>query len=733
MQNTEPPQEYICPITQGLLEDPYTDRQGISYSKESIIEWLKNNNISPSTRSPLTVQDLTPNLALKSLVEQWKKNHSDYDKVFVQEDSLTNRDVSNNIENIVVFDKDTNSTSIQLRAPDLPSDEDRLPVTFIVCVDTSGSMGGPAVIKGEEDSGLSILDLVKHAIKTLINNMNKDDKITLITYNSSANIECESVKMDICGKSIVDSILDKLVPSGTTNIWDGLFKSMETINVNTLNPYIMLFTDGQPTVSPPRGERYYLSKYIDEKGVKAPLYTYGFGNSLDTELLNDISLSGNGRFGFIPDIGFVGTIFVHSQANILANMANNVTIQIEGEIQKQDILGNYKTTITSWGAEIEIGSVQFSQEKTIVINKIIESKNINVKYRDLRNNNQYTASNIIKNDKKNIQNHLDNYARLFTINKIYECISIKENNNSESEISFILKEISDYLNLEKYKDRQKIKDLITDVENEITKALSNEYYNKWGKKYLFSILNAHLNQECNNFKDPGIQGYCTTLFSKIRDKADDIFINLPPPKPSRNTYNYGRNQNCVSAPVNMSTFHNSSGPCFAPWCRVELSDGKFKRVDSIKRGDKIKSIDPNGNNTESEVICVIETEIENSRCKMSILEPSNLVITPWHPVRIEGKWKFPENINLSEERDCEKIYSFVLNRNHIIYINDVQCITLGHGIQNNNVVSHEYFGTRKVVLDLQKSSGWVNGIVKLNKNSLIRSSATGRVVGMNID
>ena len=74
-----------------------------------------------------------------------------------------------------------------------------------------------------------------------------------------------------------------------------------------------------------------------------------------------------------------------------------------------------------------------------------------------------------------------------------------------------------------------------------------------------------------------------------------------------------------------------------------------------------------------------------------------------------------------------------MNRNHIIYINDVQCITLGHGIQNNNVVSHEYFGTRKVVLDLQKSSGWVNGIVKLNKNSLIRSSATGRVVGMNID
>lgn len=37
-------------------------------------------------------------------------------------------------------------------------------------------------------------------------------------------------------------------------------------------------------------------------------------------------------------------------------------------------------------------------------------------------------------------------------------------------------------------------------------------------------------QLCNNFKDPGIQHYGGKLFTYLRDKADDTFINLPAPR-----------------------------------------------------------------------------------------------------------------------------------------------------------------------------------------------------------
>ena len=42
----------------------------------------------------------------------------------------------------------------------------------------------------------------------------------------------------------------------------------------------------------------------------------------------------------------------------------------------------------------------------------------------------------------------------------------------------------------------------------------------------------HLHQQRNNFKDPGVQHYGGAFFSKIADEADEIFLSLPPPKPS---------------------------------------------------------------------------------------------------------------------------------------------------------------------------------------------------------
>merc|ERR1719329_1499421 len=64
-------------------------------------------------------------------------------------------------------------------------------------------------------------------------------------------------------------------------------------------------------------------------------------------------------------------------------------------------------------------------------------------------------------------------------------------------------------------------------------ALSkDEWYAKWGVHYLPSLMCAHLSQQCNNFKDPGVQAYGGGLFANLRDEADDIFCSLPPPKPT---------------------------------------------------------------------------------------------------------------------------------------------------------------------------------------------------------
>ena len=167
----------------------------------------------------------------------------------------------------------------------------------------------------------------------------------------------------------------------------------------------------------------------------------------------------------------------------------------------------------------------------------INSECINISYVDMRNNKNYDILSYEINNEERIDNNIVNYIRLIMIENIKKCIQIK-NNNVQTDINIILEEtvntLTSYLGINRHNNY--IQDLIKDVSLEIRKAFYPEYYNTWGKKYLLSILTAHLNQECNNFKDPGVQHYGLPLFNIIRDKADEIFIQLPPPKPSRIVY-----------------------------------------------------------------------------------------------------------------------------------------------------------------------------------------------------
>jgi hypothetical protein len=54
----------ICPITQDIMREPVIDKEGNTYEKSAILEWLKTNNKSPITRNVISASELIPNRAL---------------------------------------------------------------------------------------------------------------------------------------------------------------------------------------------------------------------------------------------------------------------------------------------------------------------------------------------------------------------------------------------------------------------------------------------------------------------------------------------------------------------------------------------------------------------------------------------------------------------------------------------------------------------------------------------
>ena len=71
MRAQAPPRSFICPLTRDIMRDPVIDRQGYSYDKSALVEWLELNQISPMTREALQVDELVSNRALKEAIEDY--------------------------------------------------------------------------------------------------------------------------------------------------------------------------------------------------------------------------------------------------------------------------------------------------------------------------------------------------------------------------------------------------------------------------------------------------------------------------------------------------------------------------------------------------------------------------------------------------------------------------------------------------------------------------------------
>lgn len=67
---------YICPISHDVFYDPVTTIDGQTYEKMEILRWfLDGNETSPLTGKKLKSLDIVPNIILKNIINDWKKEY----------------------------------------------------------------------------------------------------------------------------------------------------------------------------------------------------------------------------------------------------------------------------------------------------------------------------------------------------------------------------------------------------------------------------------------------------------------------------------------------------------------------------------------------------------------------------------------------------------------------------------------------------------------------------------
>lgn len=692
--------DWLCPISYNLMRDPVIAPDGYSYERNAITQWLTANPVSPLTRAPMTVADLVPNRALRATIEAYL--------VANPELPLPSPTAA---PSVAFRSAPTTVTGKTFRAPDgkqylhvrvaAPPTGERQPLILFPIIDNSGSMGeSVGGAGGIEDMGFTRLDLVKHAVRTMAAILGPNDLMGIASFSAEAKIVLTPLAMNDVGKARVADALESIRPEGATNIFDGVKKAAALLAdpaYASHNIVAMLLTDGFPTVNPPRGIVPSLA------GVRRPdrwaLHAFGFGYNLDSALCTEVAQWGGGLFGFIPDATMVGTVFINALAHVLSTANLDTTF-------------TYRASVAAPLETVAVGPVSYGQPRDYLF--------------EVQGESQLNGAPVSSGDPEHVlvhQMYKDAIRRALSICKTSGVGAAALNSAvavlNEFEVTF--RDLADPF------VQALVKDIKATKEGEGQIGMAPAHFGRWGEHYMRAYLRAQELQQCMNFKDPGLQIYGGELFHALQDEGDRAFCDLPPPKPSARRYDaYSHTMaSQMISPANMALFHNASGGCFAPETLIRRPDGSHTMITELKRGDSVWT--PTGS---ALVRALVVCGSFNRAQPMTKLD--GLVITPWHPVRRHSTpstpWQFPADIAGYSDRLIPVVYNLVLDSGHIVLADGWEALTLGHGF-TEPVAAHEYFGTQRVITDLEKQPGWDDGRPTFKNLKAIKHGVTGCIIG----
>lgn len=868
------PPNFQCPITSDLMNDPVIDPDGNSFERSAIIEWLKIDLTSPLTRKPLRPEQLISNKALQEAIQEYCAKHppaqsplQSLPSVFGDASAVAAApggplvSHKNDLRLVTTFHAASSSLHVTLNAPSVG----QRPPSDVVCViDVSGSMQQVVDIRdanghSTEQFRLSRLDLVKHAMTTIIHTLGPLDRLAVVSFSNTASVVFDLLPMTEQGKATALVAIKRLRPQQMTNLWDGVLRGMNLLKqaVEQRNAAVLVLTDGEPNMEPPRGYVPSLQQFLATAGsaFRAPIHTFGFGYQLDSTLLDQLATVGNnGSFAFCPDGGFVGTVFVHALSRLLTTAAYQTEVQLE--LPNGWVFAASQNGASSGGLSVEpldgqnrahllVGPVGYGSTSRTLVLPVVQSSDDAVhvlplsevkallSYRcsvtgtpSIHPSVEAAEAVIVAADADadagaeaeadaslavmiGEQSHDASSAPVVPLvlsgEEKEEDMVMVENPPDASSLSsasrsddsatttqeVYLRHRLVQLLLEHTVNVQKslhpnafsahtlspadqlktaadcfraflevecqphvasspfVRALTEDVRGQVAEAFSKqEWFMRWGRHYLLSLARAHQVQACINFKDPGMQLYVSPAFAQMRDYVDSLFCNLAPPVPekydagaaSASSFGGGAGGSPARAHFSMSSYSCASSGCVSGDSLVTMADGTMLLASEVRAGQVVLATNADGSQMRARIRYVLRTNLTlDERKHVFFYRIEKLRITAWHPVRMSTTdWHFPAMMKrANKEVDAamtdDAMFSFALDSSAVgMQIGGVDVLSLGHGMTDDFVAKHAYFGTELILADLEQLDQEQNkdGVITVTPSFFQRSKVDGQVNGI---
>ena len=390
-------------------------------------------------------------------------------------------------------------------------------IDLICVIDHSGSM------EGEK------MQLLKDTFKYLLELLDENDRLSIITFESTARRITPLFKMNEKNKENTINQLNKVYATGGTNIQLGMKYAFEVIKqrryINNVTS-ILLLSDGLDGGAENRVKDQLTSYNLKDTFT---INTFGYGSDHDPKLMSAIAQLKDGSFYFVEKLDTVDECFVDCLGGLISVVGQDVNIAIKAEpsdifpeikITKafgvegtwKQVDDNYVTSISQLiSGKKKNYLLEIQIPKTIKevddITRNIKIASVTCTVKGVKNSEVGLISktkdlitlflNEVEEEKDNEADRdvMFNYYRVKGAEIMNEARSLSDKKKYE-EAKKILQNFKEDIANSKLKEDEAIKNLIKDLDDAINNVRP-EVYENTGKHYMLQNVVAQMEERSN--------------------------------------------------------------------------------------------------------------------------------------------------------------------------------------------------------------------------------------------
>ena len=420
-----------------------------------------------------------------------------------------------------------------------PEDK-RAPIDVCCVIDRSGSMAGDK------------LNLAKKAMLFVLDNLDTDDSLSVVLYDTSVDTLFNFMKMDKKGKAKAKEAIEKVATADCTNLCGGLIRGLELVNSRSSPSDIssvLLFTDGLAneglTATPEITAA--MEKKLAETDKKPSVFSFGFGSDHNEQMLRAIAEAGGGMYYYVADTDNIPVSFADCLGGLQSVVAQKLSLQIEGAKDVKvlkSLNAKYRVsrgTLPGSYISVELGDLYSEEERDVIF--LIELPKLEEANEDEAECVSFSVGffNVLSGKEEGISSPVKvrRPAKVTKEQKSNETLDKQRNRLTAAEAmqnSRALADKGDMSGAQKVIRESKsvieqssssrdtyCQNLMQELDECVTDMSSRDHYMSKGSKVISRKEQAHYYQRSNKLEDAEISFYETSSKKASKTKAKGFF------------------------------------------------------------------------------------------------------------------------------------------------------------------------------------------------------------------